>query len=89
MTTTVTESNHVAIPSDIVREFNIRPGTRLEWAKSAEGGINVKPLPSRGELARRLLGAGRRFLKEGTNPIDDLIRERDEDDELDRIDAKP
>ena len=37
MTTTVTESNQVSIPPDIAREFNIHPGTRLEWAKAGEG----------------------------------------------------
>ena len=39
MTTTVTESNQVNIPADIAREFDIHPGTRLEWAKAGEGVI--------------------------------------------------
>ena len=47
MTTTVTEGNHVSIPPDIAREFDIHPGTRLEWAKAGEGTILVKPVPSR------------------------------------------
>jgi hypothetical protein len=40
----------------------------------------VKPLPDRGELARRLMGAGRHLLKPGADPIGDLIREREQDD---------
>ncbi len=83
MTTTVTESNQVSVPPDIAREFDIHPGTRLGWAKTGEGVITVKPVPSRGELARHLLGAGRRWLKPGADPIGDLIREREEDDLLD------
>ena len=83
MTTTVTESNQVSIPADIIREFDIHPGTQLEWTKSGEGAIMVKPLPSRGELARQLMGAGRRWLKAGADPIGDLIRERERDDEFD------
>jgi len=47
MTTTVTESNQVSIPPEIARDFDIHPGTQLEWAKADEGTILVKPLPSR------------------------------------------
>ena len=85
MTTTVTESNQVSVPPEIAREFDIHPGTRLEWTKASEGVIAVKPLPNRGELARRLLGAGRRWLKPGADPIGDLIRDRERDDRLHRI----
>ena len=87
MTTTVSESDHVRIPPEIVCEFDIRPGTRLEWAKAAEGGILVTPLPSRSELARRLMGAGRRWLKPGADPLGDLVREWEQDDQLDQTDA--
>lgn len=87
MTTTVTERNEVSIPPDIAREFDIHPGTQLEWAKGGEGVIAVKPLPSRGELARQLLGAGRRWLQPGADPIGDLLRERERDDQLDRADS--
>ena len=58
MTTTVTDSKLGSIPPDIVSEFDIHPGTRLEWAKTGEGAIKVKPLPSRGEMARQLMGVG-------------------------------
>lgn len=88
MTTTVSKSNWVSIPPEIAREFAIHPGTRLEWAKAAEGVIAVKPLPSRGELARQLLGAGRHWLKPGADPISDLIREREQDDHLDQADER-
>ncbi len=88
MTTTVTESNLVSIPPEIAREFDIHPGTRLEWTRSADARILVKPLPSRGELARQLLGAGRRWLKPGAAPIGDLIREREQDGKLDAADEQ-
>ena len=77
MTTTVTESNQVTIPPDLVREFDIHPGTRLQWAKAGEGVMTVKPLPNRGKLARELMGAGRHLLKPGADPIRDLIDERE------------
>jgi hypothetical protein len=49
--------------------------------------IEVKPvLSSRGELGRELMGAGRRWLKPGADPVGDLIREREQDDKLDQAD---
>jgi len=88
VTTTVTEHNQVSIPPEIAREFGIQPGTRLEWAKAGEGVIVVKPLPNRGQLARQLLGAGRHLLKPGADPIGDLVRERERDDQLDQADRR-
>jgi bifunctional DNA-binding transcriptional regulator/antitoxin component of YhaV-PrlF toxin-antitoxin module len=85
----VTESNQVSIPPDIMRDFDIHPGTRLEWAKAGEGAIMVRTLPSRGELARQLMGAGKRWLKPGADPVGDLIREREQDDKLDQADERP
>ncbi len=88
MTSTVSENNLVRIPADIVREFDIHPGTRLKWEKTDEGLIAVKPLPRRGELARQLMGAGRPWLKAGADPIGDLIRDREHDDQLDQTDEQ-
>jgi hypothetical protein len=39
---------------------------------------------NRGELARQLMGAGKRWLKPGDDPIRDLIQEREQDDQLDQ-----
>ena len=88
MTTTVTESNQVSIPPEIVREFDIHPGTRLDWVSAGEGSIIVKPLRSRGEMARQLLGSGKRWLKPGADPIGDLLLERKHDDNLDQTDEQ-
>ena len=88
MTTIVTEGNEVRIPAEIARDFDIHPGTQLEWAKAGGGVILVKPLPSRGELARQLMGAGKRWLKPGADPVGDLIRQREQDDKLDQADER-
>ncbi len=45
-------------------------------------------LPNRGEVARQLMGTGRRWLKPGADPIGDLIREREQDDKLDQADER-
>lgn len=88
MTTTVSERNQLSIPPEIAEEFHIHPGTRLEWSKSREGSIILTPLIGRAEMAKELLGAGRRWLKPGADPIGVLLEERDQDDRLDRADEQ-
>ena len=76
MMTTVTQKNMITIPAEIGRHFGIKPGYRLDW-QPIEGKeeILVRVIPDRGELARRLLGAGRRFSPE-RNAVAELIQER-------------
>lgn len=62
MITTVTQENLVTIPAEVRSKLGIKPGWRLDW-QPVEGKheILVRVIPDRGELARRLLGAGRKF----------------------------
>jgi len=76
MITTVTRKNMVTIPAEIGRRLGIKPGYRLDW-QTVEGKeeILVRVIPDRGELARRLLGAGRQFAPE-QDAVAELIQER-------------
>jgi bifunctional DNA-binding transcriptional regulator/antitoxin component of YhaV-PrlF toxin-antitoxin module len=78
MITTVTGKNQITIPAELARD--ITPGTRLDWAKGTEGVLIVKIIPNRGELARRLAGRGKRYLRQGSNPIRDLVKDRARED---------
>lgn len=82
MITTVTQKNMVTIPAEVGRRFGIRPGWRLDW-QPVEGRdeILVRVIPDRGELARRLLGAGRQFSPE-RDSVAELIAEREAEGEL-------
>ncbi|MFO1431688.1 MAG: AbrB/MazE/SpoVT family DNA-binding domain-containing protein [Candidatus Competibacteraceae bacterium] len=77
----MTEKNLVAIPTDLAHELNIKAGTRLEWTRDQDGMLRARPLPSRGELADHLMGAGRQWLKPGDDPIAELVAERARENE--------
>jgi AbrB family looped-hinge helix DNA binding protein len=76
MVTTVSEKNTVTIPSEVMRKLGIKPGLRLDW-QPVEGRdeILVRVIPDRGEMARRLIGAGRRFSPE-RDAVAELVAER-------------
>lgn len=88
MTTTITGKNQVTLPAELVRELDWKPGTQLEWTKTEEGTLIARRKPTRGELARQIMGMGRKWLKPGDDPIADLLRERAEDDALDQEDER-
>jgi AbrB family looped-hinge helix DNA binding protein len=76
MITTVTQKNMVTIPAEVGRKMGIRPGWKLDW-QPVEGKeeILVRVIPDRGELARRLLGAGRKFSPD-RDAVAELVVER-------------
>ena len=76
MITTVTQKNMVTIPAEVGKRLGIKPGWRLDW-QPIEGReeILVRVIPYRGELARRLLGSGRK-LSPDRNAVSELVAER-------------
>ena len=80
MITTVTGKNQVTIPAQLVKALDIQPGTRIDWSMGEDGIILARLLPQRGALARKVAGMGRNWAKQGTDPIADLIRERNQED---------
>jgi bifunctional DNA-binding transcriptional regulator/antitoxin component of YhaV-PrlF toxin-antitoxin module len=80
MTTTVTTKNMVTIPAELSRRHSVSPGCKLNWESISDSEIRVRIIPKRGELARRLMGRGRKFIKPGADPIRDLIEERVRED---------
>lgn len=89
MTTIVTGKNQITIPAEVARKLGIHRGSRLEWEiATGRRQAVLKVQPSRGELARALLGAGRKYLKPGDDPIAELIAERVRDDEEGRHDPE-
>lgn len=78
---TITGKNQITIPAVVVRELQLEPGMRLEFEFCEERSLIVRPVESRAEKVRRLEGMLRPYLPPGADPIGDLIREREQDDE--------
>ncbi len=76
MVTTIRQKNRVTIPAEVRRKLGIKPGWRLDW-QPVEGRdeILVRVIPDRGEKARRLIGAGRRF-SPARDSVAELVAER-------------
>lgn len=81
MITTVTQKNMVTIPAAITRKFSISPGCRMDWEPVAgcPDQIQVKVIPKRGDLARRLKGAGKAYSPE-RDAVAELVREREREE---------
>ncbi len=76
MITTVTQKNTVKIPDDVARRLGIKPGCELDWRPADDKDeVVVRVIPERGEAARRLLGAGRKFAPD-RNAVAELVAAR-------------
>lgn len=77
MRTTVTTKNMVTIPAALSRRMSITPGCRLDWTpvEGSDSELRVRVIPKRGDLARRLLGAGSTSSPE-RDAVAELVAER-------------
>lgn len=76
MITTVMQNNRIEIPEEIVRHFGIKPGHCLDWQPGEDKDeIRIRIVSDRGELARRIMGAGRCYSPE-RDSVAELIAER-------------
>ena len=79
MITTITGKNQVTLPAKIVRTLELTPGTQLDWTIGPNRTLIATPRHTRAQLVDAFIGAGRRYLQPGSDPIADLIAEREED----------
>ncbi len=81
MISEVQNKNVVVIPELLAAEHGIKPGSRLDWKETDKSDVlTVKILPDYGALASSLMGAGRKHLKSGADPIAELVQERVRED---------
>jgi hypothetical protein len=79
MISEVLDKNVVAIPASLASGHGIKPGSRLDWKETAQPDtLTVKILPDYAALAASLMGAGRKHLRPGADPLSELARERED-----------
>jgi hypothetical protein len=81
----VTGKNQITLPADLVKEMDLHPGVQIEWSTTEDGAIIGRRQLSRAELAAQLAGRGRKFLRPGSYPIRDLVKEREREDEQEGV----
>lgn len=86
MITTVTGKNQITLPAEIVRALELTPGTQLDWAIGPNRTLIATLRPTKGQLAATLMGAGRKYLSPGADPVAELIAERVEDEDAEDVD---
>lgn len=82
MITKVTGKNQVTIPVTVAECLAIHRGSRLDWKVLADGqSVEVRVLPTRGDVARELWGAGSTQAHPGSDAVAVLIAQRVRDEE--------
>jgi len=82
MITTVTGKNQITIPSVLANQLDIRPGTKIDWVIGDGGDVLIaQVLPTRGQLARQVAGMGRSWFPSDTDPVGEMLADRDREDE--------
>lgn len=78
---TITGKNQITIPAAIVRELQLEPGMQLEFELDEGRTLIVRPVLTRAERVWQLEGKWAHLFPPGSDPIGDLIREREREDE--------
>lgn len=87
MITTISEKNQITLPAEIVRTLELAPGMQLDWTIGPDGTLIASPRPTRAQRVNALMGAGRKYLRPGSDPVHDLIQERLQDEEVARAES--
>lgn len=78
MKTMVTGKHQISIPAEIARACGIEPGWKVEWKLGrVRGELVLRLIPGRATIARRLHGAGKRWVQSGQDPVAELAVERE------------
>lgn len=78
---TITGKNQITIPAVVARALHIEPGMQLEFELGEERTVLVRPVLSRAERVKQLEEKWQPLFPPGSDPIGDLIRERELIDE--------
>ena len=80
----VREDNSVVLPDELAQELGVHTGNEIEWERT-DAGILLKPrhATSRQEAINRLLGSLKDTVKPGESGMEEFLKWRQEERELD------
>lgn len=83
-TSNTDRKNQITIPAAIVKEMQLEPGMQLEFELGEQRTAVMRPVLTRAERVKQLEGKWQHLFPPDSDPIGDLIRERElEDEEMD------
>ena len=83
MSLVVREDLSVAIPEALAAELGLHGGSSVEWERTEDGALKLRPARSRTEAIDRLSGMGKSWVKPGESGVERFLKERQEERELD------
>lgn len=85
MTTTLTGKNQITVPAEITQKLGLETGALFDWALGDKPNrIVITVRPTRRQMLERVRAIGRVARRVGGDPVADLVREREEEDRLER-----
>ena len=81
MQTTLTGKNQVTVPAEIARQFDLHPGSKLDWTPGKQPGtILIRVQPSVRQMMKRAQELGSRI--RNRNLVEELVQSREQEDSL-------
>ena len=83
MSLLVRDDLSISIPEDLAQQAGIHAGTPVEWERTEDGALKLRATNDRLEAVRRLRGMGKALLKPGESGVEESLKWRQEERELD------
>ncbi len=84
MSLVVQEEGSVPIPEDLAHEFGIHKGSQIDWVRTEKGTLELCPArTARQQAIDRLLGSLKDTVKPGESGMEQFLKWRQEERELD------
>jgi AbrB family looped-hinge helix DNA binding protein len=79
MSIVIREEGSVPIPAELAEEFGIHAGSQVEWERSGDGRLILRPANNRQEAVRKLRGMGKAWLTPGEDGVAGFLEWRDQE----------
>ena len=71
------------LPEDLAQEFGIHKGSEIEWERTDDGALKLRAANKRLEAIDRLMGSLKHTVKPGESGVEEFLKWRQEERELD------